>query len=52
MVTGLLPVLAFVAAMVAGMYIYDYLFERPVDGGVEANQRVPKVSELRYDGSD
>ena len=52
MVTGLLPVFAFVAAMVAGMYIYVYLFERPLRSGVEANQRVPKVSALRYDRPD
>ena len=52
MVTGLLPVFAFVTAMVGGMYIYVYLFERSQPGGVEANQRVPKVSALRYDGSD
>ncbi len=47
MVTGLTPVFAFVAAMVAGMAIYMRIFEWPHRGGVEANRRVPKASALR-----
>jgi hypothetical protein len=33
--TGLMPVFAFVAAMVAGMALYGLLFERPDRSGVE-----------------
>jgi uncharacterized protein len=47
MVTGLTPVFAFVAAMVGGMAIYAWIFERPNRGGVKANRRVPKASALR-----
>ncbi len=35
--TGLTPVFAFVAAMVGGMTLYGWIFERPVRGGVEAD---------------
>ncbi len=34
--TGLMPVFAFVAAMVAGMALYGLIFERPDRSGVEA----------------
>ncbi len=37
LVTGLTPVFAFVAAMVAGMVLYTWLFERP-DRGVARTQ--------------
>ena len=35
LVTGLAPVFAFVAAMMVGMVLYTWVFERPVRGGVE-----------------
>jgi uncharacterized membrane protein YedE/YeeE len=44
MVTGLMPVFAFVASMVGGMAIYTWIFERPYRGGVKANRRAPKAS--------
>ncbi len=47
MVTGLLPVFAFVAAMVGGMAIHMGIFERPLRGGVKAGRRAPKASVLR-----
>ena len=36
LVTGLAPVFVFVAAMMVGMVLYAWVFERPVRGGVEA----------------
>ena len=47
MVTGLLPVFAFVAAMVGGMAIHMGFFERPHRGGATTNRRAPKASALR-----
>lgn len=47
MVTGLLPVFAFVGAMVGGMAIYAWIFEWPRRGGVKTNRRVPKAPALR-----
>jgi uncharacterized protein len=47
MVTGLLPVYAFVGAMVGGMAIYAWIFERPHRGDVKASRRLPKASPLR-----
>ncbi len=35
LVTGLAPVVAFVAAMMAGMVLYAWVFERPDRGGVK-----------------
>ena len=37
MVTGLLPVFAFVGAMVGGMAIYTWIFEWPHRGGAKAS---------------
>ncbi len=37
LVTGLTPVFAFVAAMVAGMVLYTWVFERPDRRGVRAD---------------
>ena len=47
MVTGLLPVFAFVAAMVGGMAIHMGVFERPHRGGATTSRRAPKASALR-----
>ena len=47
LVTGLLPVFAFVAAMVGGMAIYAWIFEWPRHGGVKTNRRAPKAPALR-----
>ena len=44
--TGLTPVFAFVGAMMAGMALYGWIFERPVRGGVEADP-ISKASALR-----
>ncbi len=44
--TGLAPVFAFVAAMVAGMALYELIFERPDRSGVEAAPS-SKASALR-----
>jgi uncharacterized membrane protein YedE/YeeE len=41
LVTGLAPVFAFVAAMLAGMVLYAWLFQRPDRGGVEARPADP-----------
>ena len=46
LVTGLLPVFAFVAAMVGGMAIYAWIFEWPRHGGVKARRQVPKATAL------
>jgi uncharacterized membrane protein YedE/YeeE len=42
MVTGLVPVFAFVAAMVAGMVLYAWVFERPDRGGVKTQPVDPE----------
>ncbi len=47
MVTGLLPVFWFVGAMVGGMAIYVWIFERPHPGAAKASRRLPKASPLR-----
>ena len=47
LVTGLLPVFAFVGAMVGGMAIYAWIFEWPRRGGVKTNRQVPKAPALR-----
>jgi uncharacterized protein len=39
LVTGLAPVFAFVAAMVAGMVLYAWLFERPDRSGAQTAER-------------
>jgi uncharacterized membrane protein YedE/YeeE len=46
LVTGLLPVFLFVVAMVGGMAIYAWIFERPRRGGVKASRQVPKATVL------
>jgi uncharacterized protein len=40
--TGLTPVFAFVAAMVAGMVLYAWVFERPDRSGVKAQPANPE----------
>ena len=40
--TGLTPVFAFVAAMVAGMVLYAWVFERPDRSGVKTQPANPK----------
>ena len=42
LVTGLAPVFAFVAAMVAGMALYAWIFERPDRGGVKTQPANPE----------
>jgi uncharacterized membrane protein YedE/YeeE len=42
LVTGLAPVFAFVAAMVAGMVLYAWVFERPDRGGVKTQPANPE----------
>ena len=42
LVTGLTPVFAFVAAMMAGMVLHAWVFERPDRGGVEARRADPE----------
>ena len=42
LVTGLTPVFAFVAAMVAGMVLYAWVFERPDRGDVRAEPADPQ----------
>jgi len=48
LVTGLTPVFAFVAAMIAGMVLYAWVFERPDRGGVR--MRPANISVSRQDG--
>lgn len=43
LVTGLAPVLAFAAAMLAGMVLYTWVFERPESGGVKARPVDPRA---------
>ena len=45
MVTGLWPVFAFVGAMVGGMAIYTWIFERPHRGDVKTSRRLPKTAD-------
>jgi uncharacterized membrane protein YedE/YeeE len=40
--TGLTPVVAFVVAMIAGMVIYAWVFERPDRGGVKTQSASPE----------
>jgi uncharacterized membrane protein YedE/YeeE len=40
--TGLTPVFAFVAAMLAGMFLYAWVFERPDRGGVKTQPASPE----------
>jgi uncharacterized membrane protein YedE/YeeE len=40
--TGLTPVFAFVAAMVAGMVLYAWVFERPDRSGVKTQPANPE----------
>jgi hypothetical protein len=40
--TGLAPVVAFVAAMMAGMALYAWVFERPDRGGVKTQPANPE----------
>jgi len=40
--TGLTPVFAFVAAMIGGMALYGWIFERPVRGGAETEPAGPE----------
>jgi uncharacterized membrane protein YedE/YeeE len=47
MVTGLLPVFAFVAAMVGGMAIYGWIFERPLRGGVTRHSEGSALTSTR-----
>ena len=42
LVTGLTPVFAFVAAMVAGMVLYAWVFERPDRSGVKTQPANPE----------
>jgi uncharacterized membrane protein YedE/YeeE len=42
LVTGLTPVFAFVAAMVAGMVLYAWVFERPDRGAVKTQPASPR----------
>ena len=42
LVTGLTPVFAFVAAMLAGMVLYAWVFERPDRGGVKTQPASPE----------
>ena len=42
LVTGLTPVFAFVAAMMAGMVLYAWVFERPDRGDVRAESADPQ----------
>jgi uncharacterized membrane protein YedE/YeeE len=42
LVTGLAPVFAFGAAMMAGMVLYAWVFERPDRGGVKAQPANPE----------
>ena len=42
LVTGLTPVFAFVAAMIAGMVLYAWVFERPDRGDVRAEPANPQ----------
>jgi len=46
--TGLTPVFAFVAAMIAGMVLYAWVFERPDRGSVK--MRPANVTASRQDG--
>jgi uncharacterized protein len=46
--TGLAPVFAFVAAMIAGMVLYAWVFERPDRGGVK--RQPANVAASRQDG--
>jgi uncharacterized protein len=46
--TGLTPVFAFVAAMIAGMVLYAWVFERPARGSVK--MRPANVTASRQDG--
>ena len=48
LVTGLTPVFAFVAAMIAGMVLYAWVFERPDRGGVR--MRPANITASRQDG--
>jgi uncharacterized protein len=45
--TGLAPVFAFVASMMAGMALCQWLCERPTRSGVGTERRVPNASTLR-----
>ena len=47
MVTGLVAVFAFVGAMVVGMAIYAWIFERPHRGSVRPRNRVSNASPLQ-----
>jgi uncharacterized membrane protein YedE/YeeE len=42
LVTGLTPVFAFVAAMLTGMFLYTWVFERPDRGGVKTQPTSPE----------
>lgn len=42
MATGLTPVFAFVGAMIGGMALYGWIFERPVRGGVAKKPAGPE----------
>ena len=42
LVTGLTPVFAFVAAMMAGMVLYTWVFEHPDRSGVKAQPADPE----------
>jgi uncharacterized membrane protein YedE/YeeE len=44
LVTGLAPVFAFVAAMMAGMVLYAWVFERPDRGGVKTQPADPEAT--------
>lgn len=44
LVTGLAPVVAFAAAMLAGMVLYTWVFERP-EGGVQTRRTGPQAPE-------
>jgi uncharacterized membrane protein YedE/YeeE len=46
--TGLAPVIAFVAAMIAGMVLYAWVFEQPDRGRLRANAEGPQTSWGRY----
>ena len=48
LVTGLTPVFAFVAAMIAGMVLYAWVFERPDRGSVK--MRPANITASRQDG--
>lgn len=47
MVTGLLPVFAFIGAMVGGMAIYAWIVERPHRGSVRPSKGVSNASPLQ-----